>query len=76
MTKRKLTIINRYWDNMCVYCLYKKQGIFHEHYNKNGITLDHFIPRAIGGSKGVFNMVPSCNECNLLLEDYTPRYLV
>lgn len=54
-------------SGMCGYC-----GVFlHEH----ELTIDHVIPKSMGGSNGLSNLMCSCKTCNSSkgtksLEDY------
>lgn len=49
-------------DGRCAYC----GKVLH--YNRN-FTRDHLDPRAAGGSNGIENLVPACEECNRLKGD-------
>lgn len=36
-------------------------------------TVDHYIPKAVGGGKGVRNAVLSCSPCNKQKADMLPQ---
>lgn len=44
----------------CVYC----HGVFPPAYDGRGLTLDHIVPRAKGGSHEPENLVTACPKCN------------
>jgi len=46
--------IKDYWNNQCVYC-----G------SRENLTLDHVIPKTLGGRTDSTNLVPACGTCNL-----------
>ena len=48
--------IKEHFDCQCVYC--GKSYELHE------LTLDHVIPRYLGGETTTRNLVPSCRKCN------------
>lgn len=37
-----------------------------------GVTRDHIVPRAMGGSDGKWNIVPACQPCNVQKADRFP----
>lgn len=41
-------------------------------YNEDGISLDHIMPQALGGSDSIDNLVLACRRCNL--EKRTKHY--
>ena len=48
--------IKEHFGYTCVYC--------GEYYDEFNLTLDHIIPRCMGGRNEVRNLIPSCKQCN------------
>lgn len=47
---------------------------FRCHYcGEKATTKDHYIPTALGGTSDVNNLVPACNECNLMKDKLIPE---
>lgn len=44
----------------CVYC----RGVFPPDYSGQGLTLDHVVPRSLGGHSRPDNLVTACASCN------------
>lgn len=72
IARDKLKVKNRLvWDKTsgrCWYCgthLVKPSPDKHTpDQRRRWYTIDHATPRSRGGSSGVDNLVPACNECN------------
>ena len=47
------------FDNQCAFC-----G------SKNGITIEHAVPRSKGGPHAIGNILPSCHDCNMSKRDH------
>lgn len=45
--------VKEQWNNECAYC-----G------SKTDLTIDHIIPRSLGGTDTTMNVVSCCQECN------------
>ena len=48
-------VLRRTHGNVCFFCGLSSQ---------RPLTLDHFIPRSLGGPGGLYNKVLSCRACN------------
>lgn len=57
MSRLKPGVSRRYAGQPCHYCGAKAD------------TVDHIVPLAIGGTNGVYNLVPACRACNLAKGD-------
>lgn len=55
----------------CVYCgrLLDDEHLEHEHER----TLDHLVPRSLGGSHGAHNLVTCCGHCNSARQELSLR---
>ena len=49
------------FGNQCVYCL-----------SCDRLTVDHFLPLALGGVNAIYNLVPACESCNFSKRDRDP----
>ena len=57
----------------CIYCwrelnFERPRGI-----NPLGFTVDHFVPKVLGGSPALWNLVPACFECNCMKGGIHPK---
>ncbi len=52
-------------NNTCMYCGYK--------FRKEQLTLDHVIPRCLGGPNSYTNVVTACKHCNSTKGGRTPE---
>jgi 5-methylcytosine-specific restriction endonuclease McrA len=39
---------------------------YHYNYRKTLLHIDHFVPKNLGGSDEIENLVPACADCNIL----------
>ncbi len=55
----------------CVYCgcsIFDGDGV--------RLTLDHVIPKSMGGGNECSNLVTACHECNSMRQDYSVRKFI
>lgn len=57
----------------CIYCwrelnFKRPRGI-----NPTAFTVDHFIPKSLGGRDNLSNLVPACFECNCMKGNNHPK---
>ena len=71
-------------DGRCWYCgarlLKPKPNSHTADQRRKWYTIDHALPRSRGGSDGMTNLLPSCNDCNadkcdMTVEEYR-RHLI
>ncbi|KKN33281.1 hypothetical protein LCGC14_0805310 [marine sediment metagenome] len=48
----------------CIYCWRKLNFGKPRMKNPTAFTVDHFIPKILGGVEALENLVPACHECN------------
>lgn len=49
---------------LCLYC-----GTDLRNFNRLSVTLDHLVPRCLGGSDDARNLVTACRRCNCSRQD-------
>ena len=47
-----------------MFCIFKEKGSNCYYCGKDAETLDHFTPKAKGGTDDNNNLIPSCRNCN------------
>lgn len=73
VTKRfiiKIKAINS--DLHCVYCEKKVIKLRAHQHRKNGMTADHFVPVAKGGTNSFENLFVCCWQCNMQKANLNP----
>lgn len=53
---RNFSVLAKETDRCCIYC--------GTPLTTQGVTYDHIIPRSMGGSRGIDNVVTACADCN------------
>ncbi len=66
MSHSKLEVVRRLYRYTCGYCGITETDAGSE------MTVDHFMPRAVGGSDELDNLVYACWKCNQFKHDYWP----
>lgn len=66
MSHPRLEVVRRLYRYTCGYCGTTETDAGSE------MTVDHFMPRAVGGSDELDNLVYACWKCNQFKHDYWP----
>ena len=66
-TKSKRYIVWNKYNKICFYCGAELKNI-------SECSLDHFIPKANGGTSRIENLRASCNSCNHAKKDHDAAY--
>jgi 5-methylcytosine-specific restriction endonuclease McrA len=62
------------WGGICIYC---RKEISDNWRDDNYISIDHFIPKALGGGDEFTNLAPCCRQCNSKKGDMHPaQYMI
>lgn len=66
MSHPRVEVIRRLYRYACGYCGITETDVGSE------MTVDHFMPRTIGGSDELDNLVYACWKCNQFKHDFWP----
>ena len=64
LTMYKAVSTKRLYGKQCYYC------------GRKADTIDHYYPKALGGTNAKSNFVPSCKKCNNLKRDLPPLIFI
>lgn len=67
MSQPRLEVVRRLYRYTCGYC-----GVT-EIDTGSEMTVDHFMPRAVGGSDDLDNLIYACWKCNQFKHDFWPN---
>ncbi len=81
--KSKTLFRNLWFDRLWVHqkngkCAYCEQQM-NSHYSNNGLdpTMDHIVPKSLGGRYHISNILLACQKCNTTKQNmvWTPKFI-
>lgn len=60
--KRMIRRLSEAQNHRCCYC--GVSMVLEDHMHPRGATIEHVIPRSMGGTRGWWNLAAACLDCN------------